>query len=296
MPLIRVPATTANLGPGFDTLGMALELYDEILVEEADSLEISVTGEGEATIPLGPENIAYRAARTVFQRVGRPELTLRLRMHNNIPVARGLGSSAAALVGGLLGANAILGNPLSQEELVNLAAIIEGHPDNVAPAILGGLVVSVRDNNKVYCQRLEPPAGLTTVVAIPHFSLSTRASRSVLPASVTLEDAVFNVSRVGMLLAAAQAGNLELMGKMMVDKLHQPYRMPLVPGMCEVFKAAREAGALAVTLSGSGPTVIAFCRGMQPEVGPAMVAAFGRYGVKAIAKELLPCLKGAIIV
>lgn len=295
MPLVRVPATTANLGPGFDTLGMALELYDEIFIEESSSLEIAITGEGEATIPRGPENIAYRAARAVFQRADRPEITFRLRMHNHIPVARGLGSSAAALVGGLIGANTILGNFLNQTELIELATEIEGHPDNVAPAILGGLVVSVRDTRQVYCQRLEPPPGLTMVVAIPQFTLSTRVSRNVLPANVPLEDAVFNVSRVGMLLAAVQAGNLELMGKMMVDKLHQPYRLPLVPGMNEVFTAARDAGALAVTLSGSGPTVIAFCHGIQPEVGPAMVAAFDRHGVKATTKELSPCLKGTIV-
>lgn len=295
MPLVRVPATTANLGPGFDTLGMALELYDEILVEEAASPEIVVSGEGEATIPRGPENIAYRAARMVFQQTGRPEITLRLRMHNNIPVARGLGSSAAALVGGLIGANTLLGSPLNQAQLIKLATAMEGHPDNVAPAILGGLVVSVKDKNQVYCQRLEPPPGLSTVVAIPQFTLSTRASRSVLPANIPFGDAVFNVSRVGMLIAAVQAGNLELMGKMMIDKLHQPYRMPLVPGIGEVFTAAKEAGALAVTLSGSGPTVIAFCHGIQPEVGTAMAVAFARHGVKAITKELSPNLKGTII-
>ncbi len=295
MPLVRVPATTANLGPGFDTLGMALKLYDEISIEKDTSLKITITGEGEATIPRGPENIAYRAALSVFQKAGYPETAFRIRMYNKIPVARGLGSSAAALVGGLIGANTILGNPLGQTELIELATAIEGHPDNVAPAILGALVVSVKDNQQVYCQRLEPPPGLTMAIAIPQFTLSTRVSRSVLPTNVLFEDAVFNISRVGMMLAAIQAGNLELMGKMMGDRLHQPYRLPLIPGMNEVFAAAKDAGALAVTLSGSGPTVIAFCKGSQPEVGLAMEAAFDHHGVKATVRELSPCLKGAIV-
>jgi len=296
MPLVRVPATTANLGPGFDTLGMALDLYDELLIEAAPDLEITVTGEGEATIPRGPENIAYRAAMAVFARVRRVAVNLKIAMHNNIPIARGLGSSAAALVGGLVGANALLGEPLSRDDLVNLATELEGHPDNVAPAILGGLVVAAREGNKVYCRRLEPPAGLMTVVAIPQFTLSTRISRGVLPARVALTDAVFNLSRVGLLLTAVQAGDLELMGKMMEDKLHQPYRLSLVPGMRDVFAAAREAGALAVTLSGSGPSVIAFCRGRKPEVGQAMTAAFARHGVACTIKELAPCYQGAIVI
>ncbi|WP_258359016.1 homoserine kinase [Moorella sulfitireducens (nom. illeg.)] len=296
MPLVKVPATTANLGPGFDTLGMALELYDELLVELSPDLEITVTGEGEATIPRGPENIAYRAAMAVLNRAGRPEVKLKIEMHNRIPVARGLGSSAAALVGGLVGANALLEAPLSQEELVNLATYLEGHPDNVAPAILGGLVVAARDGDRVYYRRLEPPAGLMTVVAIPQFTLSTRVSRGVLPTRVALSDAVFNLSRVGLLLAAVQAGDLELMGKMMEDKLHQPYRLPLVPGMGEVFNAAREAGALAVVLSGSGPSVIAFCHGRNPAVGEAMAAAFAHHGVACTIKELAPCYQGASVI
>ncbi|BCV21466.1 homoserine kinase [Moorella sp. Hama-1] len=296
MPLVRVPATTANLGPGFDTLGMALELFDELLIEQATTPQIIISGEGEASIPRGPENIAYRAARAVFTRAGVPPVPLKLEMHNSIPVARGLGSSAAALVGAIVGTNALLGEPLRPAELVNLATSLEGHPDNVAPAILGGLVVSAREGDQVICRRLDLPAGLMTVVAIPQFSLSTRVSRGVLPASITLEDAVFNISRVALLLAAVAGGDLELMGKMMVDRLHQPYRLPLVPGMAGVFTAAREAGALAVTLSGSGPSVIAFCRGSQPEVGPAMAAAFARQGVKCIVKELAPCNHGAVII
>ncbi|AKX94082.1 homoserine kinase [Moorella thermoacetica] len=296
MPLVRVPATTANLGPGFDTLGMALNLFDELKIEESSSPEIIITGEGEGTIPRGQENIAYRAARAVFAKVGRPPVPLKLEMHNSIPVARGLGSSAAALVGAIVGTNAILGGPLGPAELVNLATTLEGHPDNVAPAILGGLVASARDGEQVICRRLELPPGLVTVVAIPQFTLSTRISRGVLPAKVDLEDAVFNISRVAVLLAAVATGDLDLMGRMMVDKLHQPYRLPLIPGMAEVFAAAREAGALAVTLSGSGPTVIAFCRGRQPKVGPAMAAAFARKGVKCTVKELVPCNHGAVVI
>ncbi|MDK2820280.1 MAG: homoserine kinase [Clostridia bacterium] len=294
MPLVRVPATTANLGPGFDTLGMALELYDEIRIEEADFPQIEVTGEGEGAIPRGPENIAYKAAQAVYERVGKTGVAFRLKMHNNIPVARGLGSSAAAIVGGLVGANLLLGNPLDQEEMVSLATKLEGHPDNVAPAILGGLVVSANEGGRVYYERLNPPEGLVAVVAIPKFTLSTRMSRSVLPEKVSFSDAVFNVSRVALLLASIENNNLELMGKMMDDKLHQPYRIPLVKGMAEVFDAAREAGALAVALSGSGPTVIAFCKDKQPQVGKTMAQAFARNGVNCVIRELSPCHRGAV--
>ncbi len=293
MPLVRIPATTANLGPGFDTLGLALDLYDELTVEAAPELEITVTGEGESSIPRGAENIAYRAVLAVFNRVGRQPPGIKITMHNNIPVARGLGSSAAALVGGLVGANTLLGTPLTREELLNLATGLEGHPDNVAPALYGGLVAAARDGERVYCQRLEPPPGLMTVVAIPQCTLSTRVARGVLPAMVPFNDAIFNLSRAAVLLAAVQAGDLELMGRMMEDKLHQPYRLPLVPGMEAVFKAARAAGALAVALSGSGPAVIAFCRGRRPEVGAAMVDAFIRHGIRCTVKELAPYPRGA---
>ncbi|HBT46440.1 MAG TPA: homoserine kinase [Peptococcaceae bacterium] len=295
MPRVRVPATTANLGPGFDALGLALNLYDYISVEEAPGLEITVRGEGEGSIPRGPENIAYRAVQAVYGRVGRKAPGFRLEFENSIPVARGLGSSAAAVVGGLVAANALLGFPLGEEELVSLAAELEGHPDNVVPALVGGLVVAALNGRQVYYQRLEPPDGLFLQVAVPHFSLSTRVSRGVLPAMVTVEDAVFNLSRTALLVAAAQAGNLELMGKAMEDRLHQPYRLPLVPGMAAVFASALEAGALAVTLSGSGPTVIAFCRGSRPQVGEAMKKAFEKHGVDCQVKELKPCPHGATL-
>ncbi|MGI9953269.1 homoserine kinase [Moorellaceae bacterium AZ2] len=295
MPRVRVPATTANLGPGFDALGLALNLYDYISVEEAPRLEITIQGEGETTIPRGPENIAYRAVRAVYARVGREAPGFRIAFYNNIPVARGLGSSAAAVVGGLVGANALLGYPLQEEELVCLAAQLEGHPDNVVPALVGGLVVAALNGHQVYYQRLEPPKGLTLQVAVPHFSLSTRVSRGVLPAMVSVEDAVFNLSRTALLIAAAQVGNLKLMGKAMEDRLHQPYRLPLVPGMSSVFAAAMEAGALAVTLSGSGPTVIAFCQGSCPQVGEAMKKAFQKHGVDCQVKELQPCSQGATL-
>lgn len=295
MPRVRVPATTANLGPGFDALGLALNLYDYISVEEAPGLEIIVQGEGENSVPRGPENIAYRAVRAVYDRVGREAPGFKIVFYNNIPVARGLGSSAAAVVGGLVGANTLLGNPLDEAELVALAAHLEGHPDNVVPAMVGGLVVAALNGQQVYYQRLEPPAGLTLQVAIPHFTLSTRVSRGVLPAMVSVEDAVFNLSRTALLIAAAQAGNLELMGKAMEDRLHQPYRLPLVPGMSSVFTAALEAGALAVTLSGSGPTVIAFCRDSCPQVGVAMKEAFKKHGVDCEIKELQPCSQGATL-
>ncbi|MDN5348494.1 MAG: homoserine kinase [Clostridia bacterium] len=296
MPRIKVPATTANLGPGFDSLGLALNLYDYIEVSRSEKkLEIEVSGEGSDSIPRGQENIAYLGAAAVFKAVGREVPGLKISFQNNIPVARGLGSSAAALIGGMLGANSLLGEPLNRNEVINLAAALEGHPDNVAAAVLGGMVVTALNGKNVYCQRLQPPQELHVTVAIPDFSVSTRLARSVLPTKVALEDAIFNVSRAALLVAAVAAGNLELMGKVMEDKLHQPYRLPLVPGLTEVFAAARSAGALAVALSGSGPTVVAFSSGRIPAIGEAMCKAFAQKGIHCKICELTPAHNGAEI-
>ena len=291
---IQVPATSANLGPGFDVLGVALDLYNYIYMEEMSGLDIKVCGEGKDQISCREDNIVYRAAQAVYLRVGLEPSGFRIILENNIPVARGLGSSAAAIAGGLVGANALLGNPLNREELISMAVSLEGHPDNVVAAMAGGFIVAARCEETTCYKRLDPPKSLHFQVAVPDFTLLTEAARNVLPETISLKDAVFNLGNTALLVAALASGDLETMGKSMCDKLHQPYRMDLVPGMQQVFTAAKEAGSLGVALSGSGPTVIALCNGSCPQVGFAMQKAFEKHGILCKVMELTVSQTGAV--
>jgi len=297
MVTLRVPATTANLGPGFDTLGVALSLYNYIsMVETDNNLLIKVEGDGAAKIPTDYSNLAYIAAAEVFQKVGYKPKGLKIEMKNNIPIARGLGSSAAVIVGAMVAANYISGSMLSHDQILHMATCIEGHPDNVAPALFGGIAVSNQLDGETLYRKIPPPAGLSTVVAIPDYELSTQKSRSVLPKTVPLSDAVYNISRVSLLVWALINSDMELMGKVMDDKLHQPYRMPLIPGMDKVAQAAKDVGAYSVALSGAGPTVIAFCtRDNADKIGEAMKSTFMEHGVQCAIKYLSPEIEGVKI-
>ncbi len=284
---VIIPATTANLGPGFDVLGMALTLYNEVTLETAGGLkaaptkdkdlEVVVRGEGENSLPRNRSNIVWRAAATVFARARRWPARVRLTLVNRIPLARGLGSSAAARVGGILAAAKVCGGE-SPDGALSLAVQLEGHPDNVAPAILGGLVASVSVPGGVVRTLSVPvPSGLHAVVCVPSFELSTERARRALPRSVPLADAVFTSSRVAMLVTALAQKRWDLLGIGMEDRLHQPYRAKLVPGLDRVMDAARRAGALGASLSGAGPSILALVRGegvVARRVGAAMVRAF----------------------
>lgn len=298
MVMVRVPATSANLGPGFDTIGMALELYNYVeMRERPGGLRITVSGHGANSIPVDEHNIVYRTATKVFQMADYDPEGLDIRLENYVPVGKGLGSSAAALVGGAVAANALAGFPFSREELLDLVNSIEGHPDNVAPALLGKMVVAVQgQGGKVIQREIIPPPELQAVVAIPHFTVPTKKARDILPRQVPVADAVFNISRVSLLVLAMATGDLELFGQMMDDRLHQPYRTKLVPGMEDVFQRARGAGALGVALSGAGPTVIAFATDGLQAIGEAMEKAFQAYGVRSTIMTLKPCLSGAQVV
>ena len=294
MVRVQIPATTANLGPGFDTLGMALKLYNVVEIEEtACGITIEAEGEGADKIPRDQSNIVYLAAHRVFQEAKYTPKGLRIRLINNIPVARGLGSSAAAIVGGLIGANIIAGSPFSDKDIMNFAAAIEGHPDNVAPALVGGIVISTMVEGEVKCCKIDPHPGLKCVVAIPDFPLPTKLAREVLPQQVTMHDAVFNISRVALLVAAFIKGDLAMLSTAMEDRLHQPYRANLVPGMKKVFAAARLAGAKGVALSGAGPTLIAFCDQNAGPVAKVMKDTFWEAGIHAKVLELEPNPVGA---
>lgn len=291
---IKIPATTANLGPGFDTLGMALDLYNIVEVEEAEEngINIKIIGLGEGIIPTNKENIVYKAAEKVFEKVGIYPQNLSIRLINNIPLSRGLGSSAAAIVGGLMAANQITGQHLSQKELLNLATEIEGHPDNVAPALLGGLIISCLDQGDVVYLRLDPPKELKAIMAIPDFYLSTEKARQALPKTVPLQDAVFNTSRVALFVAALTSGRLDLLDLATQDRLHQNYRSFLIPGMDDVFLDSKKAGAKAVAISGAGPSLIALATESTDEIAQAMQNAFSKHKIISKVQIMDICLQG----
>lgn len=297
MVRVRIPATTANLGPGFDVLGMALKLYNYVEMDLTDSgLEIEIFGEGRDSIPASTDNIVYKAAQKVFFRAGFKAAGLHIRLENNIPASRGLGSSAAALVGGAVAANALSGYSLDIQELIDITSKMEGHSDNVVPAMAGGITMCCQLEGKTVYRRIAPLEVIVGVAVIPFFELATRDARGVLPKMIPMSDAVFNMGRLSLLLHAFQTGDIDLMRETMEDRLHQPYRLPLVPGMDKVFETALEKGAAGVALSGAGPTVIAFCTpDLSGKIGGSMQEVFMNNGIESTIKVLEPELEGAQI-
>lgn len=278
---VTVQATTANLGPGLDCLGLALNLYNRVIFEETQSgLAVSVSGEGKGIIPEDETNLVVRAADRVFHLASRRPAGLRIVQENQIPVGSGLGSSAAAVLGGIQAANGLVGHPLGQEEILALATEIEGHPDNVAPALFGGLTLVVDNVGKLEVTRL-PIHEMSVAVVLPDFNLTTAEARAALPAQVSLADAIYNAGRVGLLVRALETGDYDSLRVATQDKLHQPYRIPLIPGLAGAFEAGRKAGAAAVALSGAGPSVIAFAPDKHQDIASAMSQAFAAAGLKS---------------
>ncbi|MCS6910885.1 MAG: homoserine kinase [Anaerolineales bacterium] len=271
---VTVPASTANLGAGFDCLALALGLRNTVeLYETKQGLEIDVEGEGAERVATDTTNLTYRAAQAVFEKTGYRPPGLRLHAVNGIPVGSGLGSSSAAIVGGLAAANALVGGRLSRQELLRLAMEIEGHPDNVAAAIFGGLTLVSASGEELLVKSLPVPP-LKVVIALPDLRLSTAQARAALPQHVPLEDAVFNIGHAVFTVQALTAGDFELLRRAMNDRLHQPYRKRLIPGYDAVAAEARKAGAVAVALSGAGPSLVAFAPERHGEIADAMKAAF----------------------
>ncbi len=290
---VRVPATTANLGPGFDCLGLALELHNQVEMTTAEGdLHITIQGEGADRLPTDESNLVYQAAARLFRQVGGAPGGLRIRLINGVPLMSGLGSSSAAIVGGLLAANALLGNPLSPDEVLALAVEIEGHPDNVAPALLGGLTVVASDESGPVYRRLAVPA-MRVVLAVPDLAVPTAQARAALPRQVPLADAVYNIGRAALVVQALTTGDFDLLARVMDDRLHQPYRAHLVPGLAHVFDAARMAGAAGVALSGAGPSVVAFAPGQHAAVARAMQQAFACHGITSRTLIVAVSLAGA---
>lgn len=258
---VIVPATSANLGSGFDCMGMALNLYNIIEVEEiGEGLRIEIRGQ-EGKIPANENNLIYRSMKMIFDKTGYKPKGLRIIQSNEIPVTRGLGSSAACIVGGLFAANEMTHCRYSDEELMVMAAGIDGHPDNTTPAVVGGLTAVVQEDNRLFHARIEVPRDIKFAAFIPGFTLSTTKARMILPERIHYRDAVFNVGRAALLAASLAAGNLENLKCAFEDKLHQPYRKRLIPDMDRIFAASLKHGAKGCFISGAGPTIMALLDG-----------------------------------
>ncbi|MEK6661000.1 MAG: homoserine kinase [candidate division NC10 bacterium] len=269
---VRVPASTANLGSGFDTLGMALTLYNEVeLTDEGEGVQLLVEGEGKSALEkAGPQNLVLRAVKDTLRELDAHPSGLRVRQFNRIPLRRGLGSSAAACLGGIAAAARLAGVELSTDEILARALPFEGHPDNITPALLGGLTVSGVIEGRIVSARIRVPKHLMAIAVIPSLEIATKRAREALPQQVPFQDAVFNLNRLALLLAGLTMDRLELLAPGSEDRLHQPYRAVLLPGMEAILEEGRRAGALATFLSGAGSSLLALINRYDDEAGRRM--------------------------
>ena len=290
--VVDVPATTANLGPGFDCLGAALDLNNRFAMRRIEGggerFELIIEGTEGSHLRGGPENLVYRAAQRVWKAAGLEPVALEARVRLAVPPARGLGSSATAIVAGLMGANALVGEPLSKEKLLELAIDIEGHPDNVVPSLLGGLCMTAKAASQRWrVVRCEWTPSVKAVVAIPSIRLSTSEARRAMPKAIPVSDAVVNLGALTLLLQGLRTGNGDLISDGMHDRLHEPYRWRLIKGGDQVKQAAMDAGAWGCAISGAGPSVLALCEEDKgPAVSRAMVKAWEAAGVASRAPVL----------
>lgn len=294
--LVKVPASTANLGPGFDTLGMALNLFAWIEMSVSEQTRIHLHGDQLKGVTDSKSNLVYQVAKEVFAAAGEELPELEIKMYSDIPLTRGLGSSATAIIGGMVAANELLGNKLSNDDLFQLSSRLEKHPDNVGASLFGGIVVAYWDGNRAEYIRIEPDPKLEVLVVIPEFHLETEKARSVLPKQVSMSDAVFNVSHSSLLVAALGSGNLQMIRNAMKDKLHQPYRSSLIPGMDAILREAVEYGALGVALSGAGPTLLALVEAgsdNKEALARFLSETLNRHQISSRTLWLKPCPDGA---
>lgn len=294
---VRVPATTANMGPGFDCIGMAFALYNNVWVEECDrKCVIECKNDLEGRVPRSADNMIYQAMRRFYGELGLgPMPGVRIVQEDYIPMARGLGSSAACIVGGLAAANELSGAGLSREDLAFLASKIEGHPDNAAPALLGGVIVGVLSDSKLEYIKIDNDFLRTIRFAalVPSFPLKTEKARGVLPGQYNLSDGVFNASRTALMVAALLTGDASKLMTAMEDRFHQPYREKIIEGMADVFRHCKACGAKSVFLSGAGPTIMAMTdrEDFPARVKPCLQPLPGEWDVRF----LQPDFDGAVV-
>ena len=285
---VKVPASTANLGPGFDTIGMAFQLYTTIRMKVADQPQVILHGQELEGLPTDTSNLVYRMAELIFSKAKMEMPPLCIEMKSDIPLTRGLGSSAAAIVGGLAAANYLAGDPFTKEEIFFMATELEGHPDNVGASLFGGIVIAVMEKDRVPYIKVVPQPDLKALAVIPDFMLSTEKARGVLPEMYSRKDAVHSLSHASLLAAALATGQYEMLADAMKDRLHQPYRMELVPGMATLLEQAQNFGALGTALSGAGPTVISLLKGEEEELTRFFVDTLSEHGITAQTMSLKP--------
>lgn len=290
---IKVPATTANLGPGYDLIGCALSLANQFDFQIAEQLSVEFNGPRakDCHFKLDSDSLIWKAFARVYQECGQVAPFFHLSQSVSIPPARGLGSSSSAIIAGLIAANNWLNQALSTDEVLRLATILEGHPDNVAPALLGGCVLNHPDGSWTQIPFAKP---FHWIVCIPDFELTTQQARSVVPQQVTLSDAIHNMAYLANLVLGLSLNDHELIRKGLQDTLHQPYRKTLVPGMPQVIQAAIKAGALGAVLSGAGPTLLALSTQDPGKIGQTMCETWGEFKIQA---EFVSCVidpQGAI--
>lgn len=294
---LQIPATTANMGPGFDCIGMALSLYNYIDFEplpEEHAVLLSAEGEGSEEVSLSEDNLIYQVYVKTLSAVQAPIYGIKMHFENHIPFSRGLGSSSAAIIGGAVIANHMMNNLLSNEALLQIALEFEGHPDNIAPALLGGVVLSGLSEQGIFTEKIAPPAHLHCSVLIPDYPLATSKAREVLPQSLPMADAVFNVGRMGLLVHALHTDNIALLGLAMQDKLHQPYRRELICAMTEIKHLALQLGAKSVVISGAGPTLL-IISDRYIDFSP-LTEVLKQQGTSGRVLSLQPVLNGAALV
>ena len=297
---LKVPATTANMGPGFDTFGMALSLHNRFSVTDVlpeGRFTVRVTGEGAQELGDVEKNLLVKSYCRACDEWGVPRRGFALESRNAIPLRRGLGSSSTAVVAGVMLANLLTDARAPEDEALRLMTAIEGHPDNVVPCAVGGMTISCWDGERLCCVRLPPlPQDLQAVAVVPDCEVSTESARAILPGEVPFRDATLNVSRAALLAAAWATGRWDVLPFVSEDRLHQPYRAGLIPGGAEVLEEARRRSECAAAfISGSGPTMIALTRGPTEPVASAMRAAFARHGLSARALILSGTAEGATV-
>jgi len=297
---VQVPATTANLGPGFDCLGVALTLYNRFQFTQKEAsaapLEITVNGDQATGVSTTSDSLIYRAFAYFYDHFGQSPPPIQITIDLGVPLSRGLGSSATAIVGGLLAANTLAGNPLDNQELLQLAIALEGHPDNVVPGLLGGCRLAVPTNKDWEICEIPWCEDLVPVVAIPNFELSTQQARSVLPSQCSRDVAIFNASHLGLLLRAIETGRGNWLKLGMQDQLHHPYRQQLIPNYTDVESAALAAGAYGVAISGAGPTLLAITSvGDAESVAQEMQTVWKKAGITAQVMPLEVSKTGATV-
>jgi len=302
---IRVPATTANLGSGFDCLGLALKLYLSLEIQEIEEgLVIEYQGEGAEKFSLKKkeETLIWKSINLVLKKTHKDihKKGLKIKVLNKIPITRGLGSSASAIIGGIVGAARLYGIDLTNQEMLGLALSLEGHMDNIVPALIGGLTLAYKTGQgEIKWARIKTPLDLRIVLAVPEFTLNTKEMRKVLPQKVTLSQAIFNLSRSALLVNALQNSDWEVLVEAMEDRLHQPYRTPFIPGIEDMFSQIKKTGLAGVALSGSGPSIVSLTKtkkGREETISTIMKDAFLKAGINCRILVLEADLEGTKLI